>query len=453
MTSRLPPGRLPPGRLPSGRIPAGRIPAGYLPAHGSTAYRALHYDLDLEYRLAANRLAGRALISAEACEPLDTVELDLGPLRVTRVTVDGRPPRRHTHAAGKLRLSLGRRLAAGTRFTVEVVYAGNPRPVRSHWGEVGWEPLTDGVLVASQPSGARSWFPCNDHPADKAGYRIAITTGSAYAVLANGTLVDGRVRGSTTRWVYEHPEPTSTYLASVQIGQYVVRESPAGSVMLRSAVPSRLLAGYAHDFGRQDRMMAVFEDLFGRYPFAGYTVVVTDDELEIPVEAQSMSIFGANHVDGRRGSERLIAHELAHQWFGNSLTPRDWRHIWLNEGPANYAEWLWSEWSGGPTAAVHAASAWQRLAADRQDLVLADPGVERMFDDRVYLRGALTMHALRRHLGDGEFFEFLREWTDTHRHGLVDTPAFTTLATARSPAAAALLTAWLLDPVLPPLPR
>ena len=98
-------------------------------------------------------------------------------------------------------------------------------------------------------------------------------------------------------------------------------------------------------------MMALFEELFGPYPFAAeYTVVVTDDDLEIPLEAQGLSVFGANHMDGRRGSERLVAHELAHQWFGNSLTVGRWRDIWLHEGFACYAEWLWSERSGGWTA-------------------------------------------------------------------------------------------------------
>ena len=98
-------------------------------------------------------------------------------------------------------------------------------------------------------------------------------------------------------------------------------------------------------------MMKLFVKLFGPYPLStGYTVVVTDDDLEIPLEAQGISIFGANHCDGTRSSERLIAHELAHQWFGNSVTVRRWRDIWLHEGFACYAEWLWSEESGGRSA-------------------------------------------------------------------------------------------------------
>jgi aminopeptidase N len=209
----------------------------------------------------------------------------------------------------------------------------------------------------------------------------------------------------------------------------------------------------ARDFGRQDHMMAAFEELFGPYPFRAYGVVVADEDLEVPLEAQGLSIFGANHVDGRRGQERLVAHELAHQWFGNSLTIASWQDIWLNEGFASHSEWLWSEVSGGDPARAHAARWWARLAALPQDLRVADPGVRRMFDDRVYRRGALTLHALRTVLGDEGFFALLREWTATHRHGTVTTAQFTALAERHSPQPlTGFFAAWLHSEALPPLP-
>ncbi|MET0134557.1 MAG: M1 family aminopeptidase, partial [Kibdelosporangium sp.] len=209
-------------------------------------------------------------------------------------------------------------------------------------------------------------------------------------------------------------------------------------------------SGYAHDFGRQPEMMVAFERLFGPYPFGAYTVVVTDDDLDIPIEAQSLSIFGANHVDGRRGSEHLVAHELAHQWFGNSVTVANWQHIWLNEGLATYAEWLWSQASGGRSANELARTARLALAKLPQDLVLADPGVSRMFDDRVYQRGALTVHALRQQLGEAEFFAMLREWTSSNRYRTVTTDDFVALAQKHSPRPLGeLFQAWLYQPRLP----
>ncbi len=218
-------------------------------------------------------------------------------------------------------------------------------------------------------------------------------------------------------------------------------------------LPSRLRSRFAVDFDMQPEMMQLFERLFGPYPFLSYCVVVTDDELEIPVEAQGLSIFGANHVDGHRGFERLVAHELAHQWFGNSLSVARWQHIWLNEGFARYAEWLWSEQSDGPTADELAERARARLADLPQDLVIADPGPKLMFDDRVYQRGALTLHALRRAVGDEQFFATLRSWTGAHRHGSVTTEEFIALAAeAGGHDVVALLSEWLYELRVPKLP-
>ena len=198
---------------------------------------------------------------------------------------------------------------------------------------------------------------------------------------------------------------------------------------MHAVLPDRLRRNFEQDFADQPQMMKLFVKLFGPYPLStGYTVVVTDDDLEIPLEAQGISIFGANHCDGQRSAERLIAHELAHQWFGNSVTARRWRDIWLHEGFACYAEWLWSEHSGGRSADDWAHYYHQRLAGSPQDLLLADPGPRDMFDDRVYKRGALTLHALRGRIGDESFFALLRDWTTRYRHSSAVTDDFTGLA-------------------------
>jgi aminopeptidase N len=430
---------------------ADRSADSYLPQHGNGGYRVRHYDLDLDYRIAANRLSGRAVLSAVATQALSRFSLDLAGLRIQRVLVNG-VPAKYTHQAGKVRIRPAGMLAADAEFTVEIRYSGNPRPVPSRWGDIGWDELTDGVLVASQPIGAPSWFPCDDHPADKATYRVALTTASAYAVLVTGNLVSRRTAAGTTTWVYHRPQPTASYLMSVQIGRYDQVVLAAGAVPQVAEVPAGLRAAAEYDFARQGQMMLALQRFFGPYPFENYVIVVTADDLDDPIEAQGMSIFGANHVDGRRTYERLVVHELAHQWFGNSLTVADWRHIWLNEGFATYAEWLWSEATGELSAHVNALRWHARLAARPADLRVADPGPARMFDEVVYQRGALTLHALRRRMGDQRFFALLRDWTGQHRHGTVTTDQFTTLAEhhAGQPLDD-LFTAWLLRARLPAL--
>ncbi|MFG3054065.1 M1 family metallopeptidase [Kitasatospora sp. NPDC048239] len=427
-------------------------PDPYFPNSGDQRYRVHRYELALDYRPGPNRLGGTARLSAVARVALPEFALDLAEFRIGRVLVDGKAAR-YTHRAGKLRIRPVKALAAGAAFTVEVHYTGNPRPVRSPWGGLGWEELTDGALVASQPVGAPSWFPCNDRPADKATYQIAVTTPSPYTVVVGGRLLARTTRASSTTWVYEQSAPTSPYLVTVSIGPYQavpLAERPA--VPQTGYVPERLVGEFTAGFGRQAQMMAFFEGAFGPYPFGEYTVVVADEELDVPVEAQGVATFGTNHLGGGWGRERLIAHELAHQWFGNSVSIADWSHIWLNEGLAKYAEWLWSEHTGGPSAATHAAAAHSLLSGLPQDLRLGDPGRKLMFDDRLYQRGGLTVHALRTALGDAAFLPMLRDWATIHRHGVVATADFRTHAARYTEAPLdALFDAWLREPALPPL--
>jgi aminopeptidase len=281
---------------------------------------------------------------------------------------------------------------------------------------------------------------------------MSVTTESAYTVLANGLLLARRRGASRTTWTFEQSQPMATYLATVQIGRYEPRELAGSPVRQLLLVPPRLRRAALADLARQPEMMSEFEALFGPYPFDAYTVVVTQDDLEIPLEAQGLAVFGANHLEGTQGLERLVAHELAHQWFGNSLTLGTWSDIWLHEGFACYAEWLWSERSGGKPADVLARRHHHRLAGAAQDLRLTDPGAESMFDDRVYKRGALALHALRLTLGDDTFFAMLRAWVAEQRFGTVSTELFEEHA-ARYGRTGTLLGRWLHGMPLPVLPR
>jgi len=232
----------------------------------------------------------------------------------------------------------------------------------------------------------------------------------------------------------------------VHIGRYTEQElRPA-----RLVHPPALASAVSHAFRDLPRMLTFFEDRFGPYPQDHCTIVVTPDVLEIPLEAQGLAVFGANHLDP--DSERLIAHELAHQWFGNSVGIGRWRDIWLNEGFACYAEWLWSEESGSDSVETLANLHHARLRRLPRDLVLSDPGPDLMFDDRVYKRGALTLHALRNRIGGPAFFAVLRRWVQQHRHGLVTTEDFLhCVEDVTGTSQSALLSAWLNQTALPAL--
>jgi aminopeptidase N len=425
----------------------------YVPDHGDPTFGVSHYDLVLSVALENNALSGRATLTIEATEDLDRLELDLFALRVSRVKVDGAQPAKWSQRRHRLVLRLREPLAAGTQAAVEVTYAGSPRPMPGPDGEAGWEELEDGLIVASQPHGAPSWFPCNDRPDDKATYRLEITAPNDYTVVANGRAGDKRRRGSTTTWEYVADAPMATYLATLQVGRYVPITDTAGAVEVTTWCPPARRESVIEAFADQTTMVERFAELFGPYPFDTYAAVVTDDELEIPLEAQTLSIFGSNLATRDWSAQRLVAHELAHQWFGNSLTLRHWRDIWLHEGFACYAEWLWSELSGGPDADAHAREQHERLAGLEQDLLLGDPGPDDLFDDRVYKRGALTLHTLRRTLGDDLFFDVLRSWTAAHRHGTVTTEQLLDhVSEATGVDAAALLGPWLTERALPDLP-
>ena len=422
----------------------------YIPDHGDPSYGVTHYSLGLGYRVDGNHLDGVAVLSCVAHARTTAVTIDLAGLRVSRVLLDGKPAR-YSHRGSRLRVTA--RLEADQEFELRVKYAGSPGTLKArHLDDAGWEELTDGVIVAAQPHGAPTWFPCNDRPDNKATYSITLAAPNDYYVAMCGRLTERRRRGSVTAWTWEMSQPMATYLATVQIGRYEVRDLANGVVVV--APPDLTGEGYDDSFGAQPAMMEFFESLFGAYPFDAYTVVVTDDPLEIPLESQSLSTFGRNFASSDWDAVRLVAHELAHQWFGNAVTLTEWKDIWLHEGFACYAEWLWSEESGRDSAAACAELHHEKLAGLDQDLLLADPGPDLMFDDRVYKRGALTLHALRTSVGDDDFFAVLRAWVERFGGGNATTADFEAVVEdVVGTSHTALFDAWLRELPLPELPR
>ncbi|WIM67978.1 M1 family metallopeptidase [Corynebacterium breve] len=404
-------------RLRSTPVPGTRD--SYTGVDFNLGFHVRHYDLDLTYRVDPNRLEGTATLRIENWRDLPGLTLDLQQNMVARrVVARGSAGinvkvAKFKQSGGKLRITFAEPIPVDTEFTLTIYYGGNPRPRRTTWGDIGWEELDNGSLVASQPNGAPTWFPCDDTPDEKASYKIRISADDPYVVISNGQLVDKQSGGSRTTWTYETPFQMASYLATIQVGEYIridLGRNTHAWVTPEHATEARVA------FRDQQEMLDFYEGLFGDYPFSDYTVVVTDDELEIPLEAQGLSIFGVNHLEGW---ERLIAHELSHQWFGNSLGVAQWDDIWLNEGFACYCEWLWFEYTGTPVQ-INVDKEYEALQRKPQNIIVGAPGPKDMFDDRVYKRGAITLHALRVLLGDQAFFAAVRRYVGSGRHSVVE---------------------------------
>lgn len=415
---------------------------------GDSNYGVTHYRLDLDYTPRTNRLEGTATLRLRVLAPTASLRVDLIGLRAAKVRVNGSAHRDLTQGRRSLRVKFAEGLTVGEELELAIDYSGRPAPIRSPWGQIGWEELENGALVASQPTGAPTWFPCNDRVDDRASYEIQFTCDRDFFIAATGRPGPVTTRGGKRTWTFSTTVPTATYLVAVHVGEY--REYPLGTG--RILTPASQWPQVREAFAPMPRMSAVFEDWFGPYPQEDLTTVVTAEKLEIPLEAQGMATFGRNHCAPIE--QRLIAHELAHQWFGNSVGLRNWRDIWLNEGFACFSEWVWSEASGGPTIAECADKHFAELLDKPWDLLLADPGEREMFDDRVYKRGALLLEALRRTLGQDALRLILRDWATKYQHQLVDTETFIDFVAANSEvsADAAIWRDWLYNVSLPQLP-
>ena len=411
-------------RLRSTPIPGTRD--RYTGVEFNLGFHVTHYDLNFDYKVAPNRLDAVATLTLTTWRELNHLTLDLtSGLTVRNVEASsGFGVKRYRQSGGKLRITFDQFIPVDTELQLAIRYAGTPRPRRTAWGMLGWEELENGALTANQPDGAPSWFPCDDTPDEKATYTFNVRADRGYVAVTNTTA-----------------RPMATYLATVQVGQFHRVELGRNTV---AWLPPNTPVG---DLDKQQAMLDYFQTVFGPYPFEDYQVVVHEDALEIPLEAQGLSIFGVNHL---RGNERLIAHELAHQWFGNSLGIAQWEDIWLNEGFACYAEWLWADFSGQMSIDASVRTHYDKIAP--MHFTLKDPGPRDMFDDRVYKRGAITLHALRRTAGDPAFFAAVRDYVARGAHGVVEPFDLVNAFARQGVAVGDVLDAWVNHPELPECP-
>ncbi|CAN5909034.1 M1 family metallopeptidase [soil metagenome] len=424
----------------------------YYPLAGNGGYDVANYDLRLRYDPETQVLRGRARITATATQGLSSFNLDLRGFDVSSVRVNGKRAK-FARDGQELTVRARPKLRAGDRFRVVVVYAGQPPQLIDADGfPYGWIFTDDGSFVANEPDGASSWYPVNDHPTDKATYRFVVTVPDGYTAVANGLLRRTRDTRSGTTFVWVASDPMASYLTTASVGRFELTENrlPDGLPEI-NAVDVDLVGdpGLAV-FDNTPAYLDYLSSVYGPYPFEAIGAIVDDaDEIGYALETQTRPIYAG--VPG----EPTVVHELAHQWIGNHVSPGRWQDIWLNEGFATYAEWLWDEFDGNATA----QEVFDDLYSNPADLDVlwnpppGDPGADNLFETSVYLRGAMTLHVLRTEVGDDAFFDILREWVAKYGGGTATTPNFIELSERVSGQELdALFQEWLYEEGKPDLP-
>lgn len=406
----------------------------YFPRAGNGGYDVTHYALTLTYDPNSRRLTGTAEIEARAKQDLTSFNLDFKGMKVTAAEVDAAAARFHRGGDHELTIRPPDDLDRNTTFRTTVHYSGTAETITDPDGSrEGWLRTADGALALGEPVGSMAWFPGNHHPSDKATYDITITVPEGLKAVSNGELRREETKRGRTTFAWRMAEPMATYLATVAIGEYDVRRSKtANGLPVYVAVDPDQSKASAKVLARIPEIMRWAEENFGPYPFSSTGAIVDRaNDAGYALETQTRPVFpGAPDT-------ALLVHELAHQWYGNSVTPASWRDMWLNEGFATYAEWLWQEDHGGDTAQETFDALYDHGEDTYENLWAFPPAsptsAAHISDDPVYQRGAMVLHKIRETTGDATFHDILRGWPTTHRHGNASTSDFTAYVEQQAP--------------------
>jgi aminopeptidase N len=513
------------------RVPASVPSAAAAPDAG---YLARHYTLALTVDVHRNTIAGRVTITCRATRNLTRFSLDFTGFRISTVTVD-RAPASISRIGTKLFITPAHSLPMGRQFVVAVTYSGVPTTIREPYSTpvgpatLGWHNTGDGVYVDNIPDGAMTWFPVNDDLRDKATYTFRITAPSPYTAVANGDFSGATAHGTTRTYVWKERFPMVASLTQVAVGRFTLETSVGPhSLPIHLYVPLAVADRARSRFALLPHMIAYDESFLGWYPFDVWDGVLVDQDFRWALETQTCTLFSREVTTmNAEAAQEGIAHELAHQWFADSVTPSSWHDIWLNEGFATYLSWLWFEHihdrpflddimrrqygylvaapeydlllqhpSLSGRQVFHALQTILRLtgqsissaalqralgitspdqltsaqalsvlgiqpgSADAVELhkmalssAPANPPADDLFAQSVYIRGAMTLQALRVRVGDPVFFRILRTYTTRYRYANVTTHDFIAMASeASGHNLTSLFQTWLYAAPAPPMP-
>lgn len=414
------------GAEPAGSPGAPGVGDPFFPNAGNGGYDVQAYQLTLDWEPSTATLTGSERVVAIATQPLTSFNLDLRGFAVGAVKVNGRAAT-VTRDGQELIITPARPLKSGFPFLVQLAYRGTPEVITDPDGSSeGWVPTDDGVFVVGEPQGSPGWFAVNDTPTDKARFDISMTVPDGLTAVGNGALVNERSSGGKTTFRWVERFPMAPYLTTITIGEFIVSEgrTPGGVPTYVAVDPSQVEAA-TPVLAKLPQIVDFFTELYGPYPFENVGAIVDyAPEVGYALETQTKPVYS------QAPSESTLAHEIAHQWFGNAVTLSTWPDIWLNEGFATFSEWIWSEQTGGVTA----QETFEALLAEPADSALWTPPTAAitdpadMFSSPAYDRGAMTLQALRQKVGDETMRTLLRTWYSQNRNGNVTTAQFIALS-------------------------
>ncbi len=422
------------------------------PHVGDPSVDALHYDLTLDWDPETDTLTGTEVLTFRSTTTGPSFQLDLGePLTVKRLTLDGQEV--PFEERGK-DLVVTADVVADQRYELEVAYAGTPAPVsvptqRDDFSATGFT-ITDTheTWTMQEPFGAFTWYAVNDQPADKALYDFTLSVPSPWVGVANGALESRTDEGGVTTTSYRLADPAASYLTTLAFGDFEMTEDSSSSGVpitywTDRDAPPRLL----RDLRVGPRAMDWLEERLGPYPFDTFGMVVVDSDSGM--ETQTMVTLGDTDYTT---SSSVVLHELAHHWYGDTVTPDDWRDVWMNEGMAMYLQGMWDAEESGTTIdeVMEEYASYEepsRAAAGPP----ADYDPQHFGAGNIYYGPALMWHELRQMIGDERFFEVVRAWPAANLNGSAGRDDYLPwLEEQTGEELTAFFDAWLLGEQTPP---
>ncbi|QDU43492.1 Aminopeptidase N [Symmachiella dynata] len=404
---------------------------------GDRPFDIQHIRLDLDISLKKKQIAGAATIDLQLLRPLQVLKLDAVGLEVSQVLLaPDQSELEFSTTDDQLRIDLGATRPRGEKVRVVIRYqVRDPKAGMYFFGPTEGEPNVPWMMwTQGEPVANHHWFPCLDHPNERQTTEIVATVDAGYEVLSNGDLLSRKKSsdGKRERFHYKQSQPHVAYLVTLVVGEFEIGRETWGDVPVLYYVPPEQAGDMQRTFGRTKNMLTFFSERFGiNYPWTKYAQIVVEQFIAGGMENTGATTLYSKVMHDERAMldsspDRLIAHELGHQWWGDLVTCKDWSHLWLNEGFATFCELMWAEHDLGVDE--HDYMLYGKGKSARSDgpktrpivdYHYSDPGS--MFDARAYPKGGWVLHMLRRQLGDDLFYTGLQKYGEKFRMKTAET--------------------------------